>query len=261
MLVIQKDERFNLPHIHHGFTTRQGGVSTGDFSSLNLSYKDKWDNHHNVTENRGRLANWLSITPNQLLFLKQVHGSDIHIITNNIDTQSNNLVGDAMICFDPKVVIGVLSADCAPILMAHKKEKIVAAIHAGWRGAAANIIKNVAKKLQWLNLDPKDFVCSIGPCIHQSNFEVGHDVYTSFQKGEELFFLPIPISRLSPSLKYQLDLPGLIKAQLLGAGFITVFESLWDTYSNPELFFSCRYAAHHGHQSFGCGGSFIGAIS
>lgn len=167
-----------IPNVRHGFTTRMGGVSTGPFQSLNLSLS-VGDNPDAVYENRRRLAQTLDLDPQLICLQRQVHGADV------VETPKQR--GDALVCGDAfitnsvnvPVLVGV--ADCVPILVAARDGSVVAAIHAGWRGAVAGVIEaTIRHMIAQHNTAARDLIAAIGPSIGPCCFEVGDEVAAQF---------------------------------------------------------------------------------
>jgi YfiH family protein len=247
--------RFFLNHIVHGFTTRYGGCSEKDLSSLDLrktSNPEEGNNHQE--SNRQLLAQAIGIPLDQMVFLKQVHTTTIHVLQQKPDIHQE-LIGDGMISLVPGLFIAVLNADCVPVLIAHRTKKVVAAIHVGWRGGALGMVTALVNQLIHLGLDPSHCSSIIGPCIHFP-YEVGQDVYDGFCTKEQdygAFFCPLP----RPN-RYWFNLPGLVAHQLHLCGIGSVAQSRWNTYTHEHMFFSCRRSTQLG-QHFGLLGSFIAA--
>ena len=144
-------------------------------------------------------------------------------------------------------MIGVLTADCVPVLLHDDQTKTIAAIHAGWKGARTGIIDSTFQELKKLKVDPGNIKAAIGPCIFQDNYEVGPEVFDAFKKNHKNCF--------SPSNRpehYMFDLPELVRQQLLQQGVTHIENIGLNTYQQAEDFFSCRRAFHKGEKGFGC---------
>lgn len=170
----------------HFSTTIAGGVSTGEYTSFNLGMYSG-DNLEDVAENRNRLAAILNVSSENLLFPYQTHGNSVCVIDKEFmsqdkDQQKQLLNGvDALITNEVGVCIGVGTADCVPILIFDPKNKVLAAIHAGWRGTVAKISMNVIEIMRSrFNSNPSDLIAGIGPSISPEHFEVGDEVVDEF---------------------------------------------------------------------------------
>lgn len=170
--------------IHHAITTRKGGISEGFADSLNLGYGVE-DNVKYVEENRRRLAEFMQVPLEKLIFQRQTHSTNFKIITekNFRDPVLNN---DALITNVRGIAITTLGADCVPILLYDKKQKVVAAIHAGWKGTVNGITDKVMQCLKHeFGTNPIDIVAGIGPSICAKNYEVGPEVIDAFTQNFE----------------------------------------------------------------------------
>ena len=230
-----------IPHIRHAFLGRTGGVSAPPYESLNIGYSTE-DKKSAIQENRKLICDHLKT--DGLFTCQQVHGADIISITP--DSQAlDTRVGDGMITQVFQKALGILTADCAPVLIADVKRPIIGAAHAGWGGAFKGIVQNLIHKMLEAGAQSKDLVICIGPCIHQASYEVGPDFYQRFiesntenknffkkahNAGHMLFNLPLYIQ-------------SHIKNNLPNIGHISVAP--YDTYLNKDLFFSHRRATHH----------------
>jgi YfiH family protein len=165
-----------------GFTTRHEGVSRPPYNSLNLGTNTD-DTPHAVEGNRSLLARTFGITLDELLTVRQVHGSDVLVIDepNQVIAHLTTLEADAIITNQPNLMIGVAVADCVPILVHDTKQHVVAAIHAGWKGTALNICGKVIEGMQSIfNSTPDDLRVAIGPCIGPCCYQVDRSVATAF---------------------------------------------------------------------------------
>lgn len=237
-----------LNSIKHGFFTRNGGVSQGCFDSLNFAFS-KGDTVANVAENRKRALSRLGTEDKKLLTMVQVHGNEVLVVKEegwdfaSLDTPH----ADAIVTQNSNVVIGILTADCVPVLLYDDQTQTIAAIHAGWKGAKAGIIESTFHALEKLNVKPQDVKAAIGPCISQENYEVGPEVFDAFQGIYNDCFAPS-----NHSNHYMFNLPKLVHQQLLQQGVEKVENLGLDTYQQKKDFFSCRRASHRGEKSYGC---------
>ncbi len=242
-----------LPVAAHRFCSRLGGVSQGLFSSLNCSLRAPQpgrptDSPENVSENKRLALEGLLGRPvknaDALVTLKQVHSSVVHVVEEKPTVQ---LEGDALVTTNPDLVLGIQTADCVPLLIFHPSA--VAAVHVGWRGAYGGIVKNVLSVLEGMGVPTQDIRAAIGPCIHQSSYEVSPELqkeFCSLSSAYKRFFEDQPNSD-----KAFFDLPGLASFQLEALGVNQTQILPYDTYAEERLFFSCRRAAHRGEAAFG----------
>ena len=224
-----------------GFTTRHEGVSRPPYNSLNLGMNTQ-DQQATVEGNRSLLARAFGINQEALVTPRQVHGSDILVINEPNEDFSHflSVEGDAVITNQTNVMIGVCVADCAPILLCDPDKKVIAVVHAGWRGTADRlIIKAVSGMQSEFGSDPAQLQAAIGPCIKKCCYEVDEPVRQAFQKGE------IPwdsCSELKGPGKWQLDLAAANRELLMQAGLMSVAIQLSDqcVCCHREQFFSYR---------------------
>jgi polyphenol oxidase len=168
--------RLEAAGFRHGFFTREGGVSTGPYASLNLS-ETVGDSPANVAENLARVANWLRLAPSELCWQRQVHGCDVVVLRgteSSLEVRSMN--GDAVIVAGASLAACVRTADCVPILIADQELGHVAAVHAGWRGIVAGVLPETLARLFELGSKPACLIAAIGPHIGVRAFEVSEEV-------------------------------------------------------------------------------------
>lgn len=225
--------------INHGIFTRQTGFSQNTYSSLNLSF-NSGDEPEKVKKNRNIVAEFLKINSNKLFFPHQCHTANIQIVTH--DTKLTDLdETDALICSEPGLAIGILAADCVPMLFYDAEKKIIAAAHAGWRGTIKKIGNYVLEKLiTEFNSRPEDIYIGIGPAISQKNYEVGEEVLQEVNKISNL--ASDYISQSINTGHAFLNLQGLNKHLIEQAGIQGKNIEIMNfcTYDNPEYFFSAR---------------------
>lgn len=230
--------------VTHGFFTRHGGVSSGPFDSLNFGMS-RGDTLDNVVENKRRLSTHFNVPEEHVILMHQVHGNEIHLIEAPCF-----LEGDGLITSKKGFVLGVLTADCVPLLAYVPELNIIAAVHAGWRGAQKGVVFSMLRSLGKFGVKPSQVHCVIGPCIHQTSYEVDQTVFNEFSHVD---------SRYSKYFKanderqghYLFDLPGLVKGQLEREGVHQIDAIDLDTYVKEDEFFSCRRSAHRDSQAFG----------
>ncbi len=219
----------------HGFFTRRGGTSEGPYASLNCSLSGG-DDFVRVTQNRTLAANFLQVAPERLVGVTQVHGSDIVVVDEPWPTGSGPRA-DAMITFVPEIALGIITADCAPVLFWEPAYGMVAAAHAGWRGAAAGILESVVTMMELLGADRTRIAAAVGPCIGQASYEVGDDlrdaVLPTFDDAGRFF-----IAGTRP-MHWQFDLAGYCVARLTRTGVQATALGV-DTCADEARFFSHR---------------------
>ena len=220
----------------HGFFTRRGGVSEGPFASLNCSLSGQ-DDRAAVMENRARVAAALGADLPALVGLFQVHGADVVAV----DTPWAAGAGphaDAMVTDRPGIALGIVTADCAPVLFADPEAGVIGAAHAGWRGAVAGVLEATLAAMARLGADPGRVAAAVGPCIAQSSYEVGADLHAAVlahDAADAAFF-----SAGARSGHWQFDLAGYCVARLRAAGVAQAGSLGLDTLTDPERFFSHR---------------------
>ena len=164
--------------VRHGFFTRQGGVSSGLYDSLNTGVGSK-DNEAAVIENRARIARWFGREPDDLAACYQIHSAVARVAESG--WRGERPEGDAVVTAAPGVVCGVLTADCAPILMADAETGVVAAVHAGWKGALTGIVHSAVAAMEAAGVRTDRVLAVVGPCIAQASYEVGADFQERFE--------------------------------------------------------------------------------
>lgn len=234
----------NLSPISHGFFTRQGGVSTGLYASLNCGWGSD-DGKENVAENRSRVAQQLGTTLERFCSLYQVHGNEV-ITVEKAWPRTALPKADAMVTKHKGIAIGVLTADCAPVLFADAKAGVIGAAHAGWKGALAGIIQSTVQAMQALGA--RDIAAAIGPCIAQRSYEVGADFRDNLMRetaANAAFFG----QSATGSLLFDLRL--YVRSKLAAAGITNINTLENDTYSEEDAFFSFRRTTHRREPDYG----------
>jgi YfiH family protein len=222
--------------VPHGFFTRRGGISTGPFASLNCSVSSP-DDPAAVLENRARAARSLDTDPAGLLGLTQVHGNRVVTVTHPWQPGQGEKA-DAMVTDCAGLALGIVTADCAPVLFADAGCNIVGAAHAGWRGAVLGVLDATVAAMTALGASPGRIVAAIGPCIAQASYEVGADLRDSVlarSAADSGFFVPG-----LREARWQFDLAGYCAARLRAAGVGHVFVIGCDTLADEDRFFSHR---------------------
>lgn len=228
--------------VKHGFCTRLGGVSQGPYSSLNLDSKIG-DSRENVGRNREIVARALGIDSDKLFLANQVHGDQVFVLNENPGERYfsyNHLDYDAIITSHVGIPIGVLTADCLPIIMLDPIKKVISIVHSGWRGTCLNIVGNVVNKFRSeYRCDPKDIIAGLGPCIGRCCYEVDIKVIRSIKNSSpnwKDYIEPLKTNR------YLLDMVGLNVEQLILSGLdpANIHQTDLCTACYPNLFFSYR---------------------
>jgi len=224
-----------------GFTTRHEGVSRPPYNSLNLGMNTQ-DQQANVEGNRSLLARAFGVNQEALVTPRQVHGCDILVINepNEDYSPSLSVEGDAVITNQPNVIIGVCVADCAPILLCDPENKVIAVVHAGWKGTAEGLVsKTVAGMRSEFGSDPSRIHAAIGPCIQKCCYEVDEPVRQAFQKGGIAWD---SCAELSSPGTWNLDLVAANRELLLHAGLPADAIQISDqcVCCTSEQFFSYR---------------------
>jgi len=234
-----------LPGVRHAFFTRRGGTSNGLYDSLNLGRGSK-DDPAAVEANRKLAAETFGVSPDHLLTAYQIHSDIAHVVEAPWDASPE---GDAIVTRTEGLMLGALSADCAPILLADPQARVVASAHAGWKGAIGGVVESVVGAMCAQGADRSRIVAAVGPCIAQTSYEVGQDFLDRFEAdapGSGRFFAP----GVSAD-KRQFDLPGFVLERLRAAG---VERCGWigrDTCGEEADFFSNRRAVKRGEGDYG----------
>lgn len=241
-----------LDGIPHGFLGRKGGNSTGIYAGLNVGIGSD-DDPAVVLENR-RLAATAVLPKAELARVFQIHSADVvAIIDANADDDPPR--ADAMVTKTPGILLGILTADCVPVLFADREAGVIGAAHAGWKGAIAGVTDNTLAAMEALGADRARILCAVGPCIAQKCYEVDAEFFGRFAANDlanERFFAD------GKPGHYQFDIEGYVTARLAAAGIVKVECLGEDTYSQPDRFFSYRRSCHLGEAGYGRQISLIG---
>ncbi len=241
------------PGVRHGFFTRAGGVSAGDFSSLNCGYGSGDDADH-VTENRRRAMAALLGGSGSLVTAYQKHTTDA-LIVREAWSPEHAPVGDALVTDRPGVALAILTADCAPVLLADQQAGVIGAAHAGWRGAFDGVIESTLARMIELGARIDRIAAAVGPCIGKNSYEVGPEFKARFVEADAAdadLFAP---SRREGHAMF--DLAAYVERRLAKAGVARVGRSGGDTCAEGELFFSYRRMVLAGERTYGRGISAI----
>lgn len=242
---IEADALARLHGVAHGFFTRQGGVSDGVYGSLNCGQGSK-DNPASIRENRCRVAVTLGAAPDRLLSPWQVHSPDALIV--EAPWTGDRPQADALVTATPGLAIGILTADCAPVLFADPDAKIVGAAHAGWRGALSGVLEATIAAMEKLGAQPERIVAAVGPAIGPKSYEIGPEFEREFlatAPGSTRFF------HQRADARPLFDLPAFCLDRLTLAGIGTVEHASADTYADESRFFSFRRTTHRKEDDYG----------
>ena len=226
--------------VKHGFFTRKNGASDGIYASLNCGF-GSGDAQANVTENRRRVAGELGVASSHLITPYQTHSADVVVATAPW-TKEDAPKADAIVTKQKGLAVGVLSADCTPVLFADFNAGVIGAAHAGWRGAIDGILEATLEAMIIEGADLGSIQAAVGPCLHQASFEVGPEFDAQFiQTATEYaqFFTQMP-----NSIRSRFDLPGFVMHRLNRAGVIGATDLANCTYLNESLFYSYRRNTH-----------------
>ncbi len=231
--------------IRHGFFTRRGGVSEGIYQGLNVGLGSSDDPAH-VNENRTRVCNWFGQPNANLVTTHQVHSADV--IIADAPLAGDRPRADAVVSRTPGIVIGILTADCGPVLFADPEAGVVGAAHAGWRGALDGVLENTISAMEGFGARRDRIAASLGPTISGENYEVGpefRDRFIAQNPGWAGYFKPS--SRDDHSL---FDLPAFIVDRLHASG-VEAHSTAHCTYADEISYFSYRRTTHRSEPDYG----------
>lgn len=231
--------------IRHGFFTRRGGASSGVFSGLNCGAGSA-DQSDAVALNRARVADAMGVSQTALSSLFQHHSADVVVLDAPLG--GNRPKGDAMVTATPGIALGILTADCQPVLFADAEAGVIGAAHAGWKGAIGGVLEATLDAMEGLGAHRDNITAIIGPSISQRAYEVGPeflDMFLDADPENSRFFATGQDDRV------QFDLPSYGLHRLRSAG---VGQAEWTrhcTYSDPERFYSYRRSVHESETDYG----------
>jgi len=244
-------QSLDIAGVAHGFFGRQGGVSSGLYQSLNCGPGSR-DDPKAVAENRSRVAEALA-PGTKLVSLSQVHSAIVHTLSEPPPEGAPRLEGDAMVTAIPGLGLGILTADCAPVLLGDPLVKVIGAAHAGWKGALGTgrrgVLEATLEAMEKLGAARDRIRAVIGPCISQTNYEVGWDFRDRFLElglKQRRFFVPSDREG-----HYRFDLQGYVTHRLTMAGVTSVAPLGICTYPLDNGFFSFRRTTHAGEPDYG----------
>lgn len=234
--------------VAHGFFGRKGGVSKGLFASLNCGY-GSGDDLNAVRTNRMRVAGLLGTSEERLLTVYQTHSAEA-VIVSEPWARADAPKADAMATKEKGIALGVLAADCAPVLLADEAAQVIGAAHAGWKGALGGVLEAAVEAMEKLGAERLRIRAAVGPCISQKSYEVGPEFYQRFVDYELESG-----AHFKPSARadhWQFDLPQYTALRLLRKCGVAKFDRLNAcTYDSEKDYFSYRRATHRGEPNYG----------
>ena len=233
-------------NIQHYFFSRNNGFSNGIYKSLNCGIGSK-DRKENVIKNLQFVSKKIGCKEKFLITLTQTHSNKV-ILLENSSSIRNKMKGDAIITTIKNIGIGVLTADCVPILLYEPKKKIIGCIHSGWKGAFNGIIKNTIKKIKKINQNTNSLIAVVGPCIGKKSYNVKIDFYNKFIKKNsknKKFFTKIRKNN------YKFDLRSYVNYQITSLGIKNIENIKMDTFSEKKNFYSYRRSCQNSEKDYG----------
>jgi len=244
--LIKSKKLSKFQDIKHGFFNKKGGKSVGIFKSLNCGIGSS-DIKKNVRNNLKIVCKKINCSSKKLILLNQIHSNKFYFISKNFEFNKKRLKGDALITNVKNIAIGVLTADCVPILIYDNNLKIISVIHAGWKGAYIGVVKKVIEFLIKNGSNAKDLIAVIGPSISQKNYEVQKDFKDKFLKKDKhnkIYF------KLKKNKTY-FSLNKYIYSQLKNLGVENLEIINKDTFDSKNNFFSARRSIHNKENDYG----------
>ena len=244
--MIKSKKLSKFKHVKHGFFNKKGGKSKGIYKSLNCGIGSS-DSKKNVRNNLKIVCKKINCSFKKLILLNQIHSDKFYFINKNFKFNKKKLKGDALITNVKNIAIGVLTADCVPILIYDKNLKIISIIHAGWKGAYIGIIEKVVKFLINHGSNSKDLIAIIGPGISQKNYEIQKNFKDKFLKKDKknkIFFKSI-------KNKTYFSLNNFVYNQLREKGIKNLDIIYKDTFNKRNNFFSARRSAFNNESDYG----------
>lgn len=235
----------SLGRLPHGFLGRRGGISVGDMAGLNVGLGSS-DDPEAIAGNR-RLAVAALLPEAELATVHQIHSAKA-VVTYESWPQSERPKADAMVTDRPNLLLGILTADCAPVLFADHKSVVIGAAHAGWRGALSGVTDSAIEAMEMLGARRENIHAAVGPCIAQPSYEVDDAFKARFLHSDadnERFFVQ------GENEKPHFDLEAYVVHRLIAAGIDEIEALNLDTYSDPDRFYSFRRSTHHGEADYG----------
>jgi YfiH family protein len=243
--MIEASNLVEVDTIRHGFFTREGGVSEGVFDSLNCGFSSG-DQADRVAENRTRAMARLDLAPDRLCTVRQIHSARAVAVS---EAGHRAVEADALVTDRPGIALGVVCADCAPVLLVDRDARVIGCAHAGWRGALAGVIEATVQAMTGLGARPAAISAAVGPCIAQASYEVGPDMLAQFvarDRGSKALFEPVPGAD-----RLLFDLKGYVLGRLAESGVEDRMALPDDTLADETRFFSARRTRRAGGERFG----------
>ncbi len=235
----------SLSDVPHGFAGRRGGVSTGLHAGLNVGLGSA-DDREAILRNRD-LARDALLPGAALVTVRQVHSADVVTVSEPID-EADRPAADAMVTNRPGLILGILTADCVPVLLADVKAGVVGAAHAGWKGAMAGVTDNTLVSMEKLGARRDQISAAIGPCIGRASYEVTSDFARHFEEQDAENSRFFSAGREGHC---QFDIAAYVASRLANAGIGRVEMMDEDTYSQADRFFSYRRSCHRNEAGYG----------
>ncbi|WP_135080871.1 peptidoglycan editing factor PgeF [Terasakiella sp. SH-1] len=231
----------------HGFFTRLGGVSQEIYSSLNCAWGSK-DSLKDVMTNRALVVQALGNTASDLLSASQIHSNKVQIV-DKVWTRERSPEVDGLVTNMPDVALGILTADCAPVLFHDPQNHIIGAAHAGWKGAFTDVLENTVTAMESIGADRNTITAAVGPCIHQASYEVDGNFRQTFldENPEYGGYFTDSVNEGH----FQFNLPAFVKMKLETLNLASVEGSPVDTYVDEDRFFSYRRTTHRSEPDYG----------
>lgn len=245
MSEVEVNRAISLGRLPHGFLGRRGGISVGEMAGLNVGYGSN-DDREAIEGNR-RLAVKALLPEAELATVHQIHSAET-VVAYQAWPQGERPRADAMVTDHPNLLLGILTADCAPVLFADHKAVVVGAAHAGWRGALAGVTDATIEAMEGLGARRENIHAAVGPCIAQPSYEVDEEFRSRFlhaDSGNERFFVP------GERGKPHFDLEAYVVHRLIAAGIDEIEALNLDTYGEPDRFYSYRRSTHLGESDYG----------
>lgn len=245
-MFITSPDLANEPGIRHAFFTREGGVSTGIFASLNGGMGSS-DEPAAIAENRARMAAHLKVAPDHLISLYQVHSPDVEVVTGPWPGERPK--ADAMVSTAHGVALGVSSADCGPILFADSEARVIGAAHSGWKGAFTGVVAATVTAMEKLGARRERILAVLGPTISAHAYEVGPEFVERFKAANPTYARFFAASERPAHAMF--DLPAFIGLRAQEAGIGRFVDLGLCTYGDEQRFFSYRRTTHRAEQDYG----------
>jgi len=233
--------------VRHAFFTRNGGVSQGIYASNNCGFGSR-DDAKAVAENRARAMRRIDADPARLVTLSQVHSADV-VEVKAAWRREDAPRADAMVTSVPGIALGILTADCAPVLFADAEARVVGAAHAGWRGALSGVLEATVAAMVGIGARREAIRAAVGPTINQPAYEVGPEFEAEFLAADSAYARFF--SRPNAEAKPRFDLPGFVTHRLERLGLAGIERQTRCTYENESEFFSYRRATHRKEPDYG----------